>query len=179
MKRNKWAEELIKGNSVIYEKPIELRSEKVRNIIGQVPSILLRYGIVIIGLSLLTLIGVSAFIPYHPSIDTEITIEQDTSGGLYYTTRIPENVIHKRAEFSEVVSQRALEFSLPTHFSIEEISETVTVSEEEVWRITTVKPTTQVVASIEIEKTITLPAKLMLKKQSVLMWMVAKVFKKR
>ena len=35
---------------------IEIRSEKVRNIIGQVPPVLLRYGIYTITLSLLILI---------------------------------------------------------------------------------------------------------------------------
>lgn len=49
------------------KRQMELRSEKVRNIIGQVPPALLRYGIAIIGLSLLVLLGVSAFIPYQPT----------------------------------------------------------------------------------------------------------------
>ena len=35
-------------------KPIELRSEKVRSIIGQIPPVLLRYGTVIIGVTLAT-----------------------------------------------------------------------------------------------------------------------------
>lgn len=58
---------------------MELRSEKVRNIIGQVPPALLRYGISIIGLAICTLIGISAFIPYQPTIETK-EYYRETSG---------------------------------------------------------------------------------------------------
>ena len=44
--------------------PIELRSEKVRNIIGQIPPVLLRYGTVIIGVTLAALCMLSMYIPY-------------------------------------------------------------------------------------------------------------------
>lgn len=47
---------------------IELRSEKVRNIVGQIPPVLLRYGIVIVGLVLFILIGISTFLPYKETI---------------------------------------------------------------------------------------------------------------
>ena len=43
-------------------KPIELRSEKVRNIIGQIPPVLLRYGTVIIGVTLAALCMLSMYI---------------------------------------------------------------------------------------------------------------------
>lgn len=46
------------------ERSFELRSEKVRSIVGQIPSSLVRYGIVIIGLTLLVLGGVAYLIPY-------------------------------------------------------------------------------------------------------------------
>ena len=41
------------------ERPIELRSEKVRNIIGRMPSVLIRYGTMIIGAALLMLCVIS------------------------------------------------------------------------------------------------------------------------
>lgn len=46
------------------ERNLELRSEKVRSIIGQIPSSLVRYGITIIGLVLFVIAGVAYFMPY-------------------------------------------------------------------------------------------------------------------
>ena len=59
------------------KKNIELRSEKVRSIIGQVPSVLLRYGMALIGIILLLLVGIAAFIPYQESLP--ISAELETS----------------------------------------------------------------------------------------------------
>ena len=65
-------------------KPIELRSEKVRNIIGQIPPVLLRYGTVIIGLTLVALCMLSMYIPYRETVPVHIVIDQsnDTIYGL-------------------------------------------------------------------------------------------------
>lgn len=46
------------------ERSYELRSEKVRSIVGQIPSSLVRYGITIIGTVLLYLFVVAYFLPY-------------------------------------------------------------------------------------------------------------------
>ena len=46
------------------ERSFELRSEKVRSIVGQIPSSLVRYGITAIGLVLLCLFAVAYFLPY-------------------------------------------------------------------------------------------------------------------
>ncbi|WP_329904831.1 hypothetical protein [Porphyromonas pogonae] len=46
------------------ERSFELRSEKVRSIVGQIPSSLVRYGISVIGVVLLCLFGVACFLPY-------------------------------------------------------------------------------------------------------------------
>lgn len=46
------------------ERSFELRSEKVRSIVGQIPSSLVRYGITAIGLVLLCLLAVACFLPY-------------------------------------------------------------------------------------------------------------------
>ena len=62
------------------ERPIELRSEKVRNIIGRMPSALIRYGTMIIGAALLMLCAVSAFIPYRETVPVTITIQQTATG---------------------------------------------------------------------------------------------------
>jgi hypothetical protein len=45
------------------ERSYELRSEKVRSIVGQIPSSLIRYGITAIGSVLLCLFVVSYFLP--------------------------------------------------------------------------------------------------------------------
>lgn len=46
------------------ERSFELRSEKVRSIVGQIPSSLVRYGITAIGVVLLCLLAVAYFLPY-------------------------------------------------------------------------------------------------------------------
>ena len=46
------------------ENNFELRSEKVRSIVGQIPSSLVRYGITIIGIVLLFLFVIAYFLPY-------------------------------------------------------------------------------------------------------------------
>lgn len=46
------------------ERSYELRSEKVRSIVGQIPSSLVRYGIAIIGIVLVVLFVVAYFLPY-------------------------------------------------------------------------------------------------------------------
>lgn len=47
------------------EKSVELRSEKVRNIIGEIPPALTRHGTSIIALSVIILLSISTFFPYR------------------------------------------------------------------------------------------------------------------
>lgn len=163
-------------NAKDYEKPkIELRSEKVRNIIGQVPPVLLRYGIIIIGLSLLILVGVSAFIPCQPGIDTEITVSQDVNGLISFIATLPQDAMKEKAKFTEVVAGTALEFSLPTNYQIENISDTVSVLGQKAWRTLTLKPQSPVSATLKIDNPVKIPGKVLLNKQSVMMWVVGKV----
>lgn len=56
------------------EKSIELRSEKVRNIVGQIPSLLIRQGILIIGMVLLIVLSISAFVPYRKTLPVDISV---------------------------------------------------------------------------------------------------------
>lgn len=46
------------------ERSFELRSEKVRSIVGEIPSSLIRYGITIIGIVFIVIGGVAYFLPY-------------------------------------------------------------------------------------------------------------------
>ncbi|WP_129595369.1 HlyD family secretion protein [Seramator thermalis] len=57
------------------KKNIELRSEKVRNIIGQIPSVWIRYGTLMIGLALLVLFLIATFIPYRETIPVRIRVK--------------------------------------------------------------------------------------------------------
>ena len=90
------------------ERNFELRSEKVRSIVGQIPSSLIRYGITAIGMVLLCLFAVAYYLPYKqvysgtatihgvttatPTDSTDITIllkfenkrPEDTKGQMIY-----------------------------------------------------------------------------------------------
>ncbi len=50
------------------ERSYELRSEKVRSIVGQIPSSLIRYGITAIGVVLLCLFVVGYFLPLQAGL---------------------------------------------------------------------------------------------------------------
>lgn len=54
-------------------KDIELRSEKVRNIVGKIPPAIDRYGITIIGLVIAIMVAVSMLIPYQEEIYFTVT----------------------------------------------------------------------------------------------------------
>lgn len=58
------------------ERSYELRSEKVRSIVGQIPSSLVRYGTTIIGLVLVILLVVAYFLPYKQVYSGAATIHQ-------------------------------------------------------------------------------------------------------
>ncbi|MDR2065060.1 MAG: HlyD family secretion protein [Prevotellaceae bacterium] len=55
------------------DKNIELRSEKVRNITGKIPSVFIRYGIGIVALTLLVLLIISLIVPYREIVNLSIT----------------------------------------------------------------------------------------------------------
>lgn len=56
------------------EHSFELRSEKVRSIVGQIPSSLVRYGITAIGVVLICLFAVAYFLPYKQVYSGTATI---------------------------------------------------------------------------------------------------------
>ena len=61
------------------ERNFELRSEKVRSIVGQIPSSLIRYGITAIGMVLLCLFAVAYFLPYKQVYSGTATIHKTTT----------------------------------------------------------------------------------------------------
>ncbi len=58
------------------ERSFELRSEKVRSIVGQIPSTLVRYGITAVGAVLLCLLAVAYFLPYKQVYSGTATIHE-------------------------------------------------------------------------------------------------------
>ena len=61
------------------ERSFELRSEKVRSIVGQIPSSLIRYGITSIGMVLLCLFAVAYFLPYKQVYSGTATVHGATT----------------------------------------------------------------------------------------------------
>jgi len=59
-------------------KDIELRSEKVRNIVGKIPPFLLRMGMLIISAVIVLLLGLAYFIPYPEYKDITVSLYSDT-----------------------------------------------------------------------------------------------------
>lgn len=82
------------------ERSFELRSEKVRSIVGQIPSSLARHGITAIGVVLLCLFAVTYFLPYKQiysgtaiihQITTPPTDSTDATLWLKFETNRPSN----------------------------------------------------------------------------------------
>ena len=61
------------------ERSFELRSEKVRSIVEQIPSSLVRYGITAIGAVLLCLLAVAYFLPYEQVYSGTATVHGATT----------------------------------------------------------------------------------------------------
>ena len=59
---------------------IELRSEKVRHIIGEIPSGIVRYGIMIITVVILGLLAGAYFIPYPETISAKVQMTNARQG---------------------------------------------------------------------------------------------------
>ncbi len=73
---------------------IELRSEKVRNIIGQIPPRIIRTGITVIFIVILGILTGTYFFKYEYTIETTATIEQQNDK-LIIDIIIPANEIDK------------------------------------------------------------------------------------
>ena len=157
------------------EKQMELRSEKVRNIIGQVPPVLLRCGIMIISVSLLVLVGISAFIPYQPGIAIEINVTQTDDGKLHYSTHIPLCAMKNRAKFTEVRFNSPTELPLSARFEIASISDIIEISGMNAWQAAALVPMEQISENVLLEKPIHVSGKILLEKQGVMKWVVGKV----
>ena len=73
---------------------IELRSEKVRHIIGEIPSGIVRYGITIITIVILVLLVGAYFIPYPETISAKVLMTNAHKG----TVAIPYKYVNTIAK---------------------------------------------------------------------------------
>ena len=94
---------------------IELRSEKTRQIIGMVPSGIVRYGTLIITIIIAVLLAVSYFVPYPENLQANATVVVDADGKLNvraYILYSHINAIHEgmsaEIEFEGWISVRRL-----------------------------------------------------------------------
>lgn len=60
-------------------KDIELRSDRVRKIVGKIPPAVDRYGISVIGLLLVVMVGVSMIIPYKETMTFTVSFSPEAS----------------------------------------------------------------------------------------------------
>lgn len=73
------------------DKQIEIRSEKVKNVIEKIPSSLIRYGTTIIFITVTLLLCMTAFIPYPENLDIEVTVRKSNEGKIYVEGLVPYN----------------------------------------------------------------------------------------
>jgi len=73
---------------------IELRSEKIRNIIGQIPPKIIRYGISVLFIVFVLMIILSYYFKYTYSINTTVIIKKE-NGKLIGQIKIPANEVSK------------------------------------------------------------------------------------
>ena len=81
---------------------IELRSEKVRNIVGKVPPLLLRMGISVISVIIVLMLTLAYLIPYPEYKDISVTIIPDTLSEIYGVCLIPRDEIGRVSEGQKV-----------------------------------------------------------------------------
>ncbi len=151
-------------------KQIELRSEKVRNIIGKVPPFLLRNGMAMIGLAFAVMIGVATFLTFRPSINTTIDAKLRNSNEVFFSSKIPQDVLKKIDDYTAVISKNTLPAPFPNHFQIKSISDTIYFSGNQAWYTATLQPTDTLFQNLKLTEDIVIPAKIEFKKQSILEW---------
>lgn len=74
---------------------IELRSEQVRKIIGQIPPALIRCGISIIGLIVAVLLAATALVPYPETIESDITLSNINGNQALAAGELPYSYISR------------------------------------------------------------------------------------
>lgn len=85
------------------DKDIELRSEKVRNVIGQIPSSLTRIGSTIIFLAMIGLLIGAYFFKFDHTIEATASLYMDADNSVYYDIKIPYNKINQIKSGQKIV----------------------------------------------------------------------------
>lgn len=92
------------------ERNIELRSEKVRNIVGKIPPAVDRYGIAVIGLVLMAIVGVSMLIPYKETVSFIVRFDpQSKTKGVAYLDKQQAVLLHEGMPVSIIVKGETVE----------------------------------------------------------------------
>lgn len=98
------------------ERRFELRSEKVRSIVGQIPTSLVRYGISVIGLVLCVLVGVAYLLPYKQVYSGGATIYEfpKTTTGVD-STEVRLLLRFENKGLSEIPSSLPIQLQIPNN----------------------------------------------------------------
>ncbi len=75
------------------EKLVEIRSEKVKNIIEKMPSALIKYGIAVISITVITLLAIVVFIPYPESVYIDLIVKKYDNNLIYSEGIVPYQYI--------------------------------------------------------------------------------------
>jgi hypothetical protein len=152
----------------------ELRSEKVRNIIGRMPPVLVRYGTIMIVASLVVLTGIAAFVPYQPTISIEIVVTQAEDGKIDYTARIPPAAMAQRDDFVFITGRPPVEGPMPVRFIFHDVPDTLHVSRLGGWYEVKIFPLDSDAQAINIPTPFAFPAKIELRFTTFLKWVTGK-----
>lgn len=155
-------------------KSIELRSEKVRNIIGRVPPALLRHGIAIITFTIIILISLLAVIPYQPSVKTQITVSQNKLGKMLYIGRVPGNILSSEIRNLHFEMNEYPGHVLPSAFKAQFVSDTIVVTSREAYRIVQLEPQdeSRIAPIIKAKEPFLVPGKILCPTTSLLKYML-------
>lgn len=153
-------------------RPIEIRSEKVRNIIGQIPPVLLRYGIIIITISLITLGVVASLIPYQQTIETQITINQDSSGKIHYDVKVPNRIpTYKVSKLSFKINDNKNK-AFPSILKPISISDTALIEKGEAFLVVYAEPLVATQNKIRIEGPFSITGEILFPPISILRYLI-------
>ncbi|MFT4071707.1 MAG: hypothetical protein QM654_07285 [Dysgonamonadaceae bacterium] len=154
---------------------IELRSEKVRNIVGKIPPLLLRYGILAITFSLVAIILILYLIPYQPSEKVQLHITQDKQGALRYTAAIPSKVTGLNNRCLKVKMSVEDNAYLPSTFTFQSIPDSIYIDQKGfAKRIIPLIPESKTKeAKVKVEKAICMQALILYPQTNILSYLIA------
>ncbi len=148
-------------------KNIELRSEKVRNIIGQIPSFIVRMGIAVIFVVLLALLVVAYFFRFDYTIEVPATLYSGNNQ-IHYTLEIPQNKIkHIKTNQKVVITVHQNSFTA----TIQQIDSTLCINSEVAYFKTEGTLSTK---QLKVDERLKAKAKIHIEKTNVINYMLSK-----